>query len=81
MSTHQQMDNGSMDGFVIGGGIKPIAMGYVSPHLRLEEYFRRFGLIWKLRYLFQEEIEILLEFFFLESVSRAPMKAFYLTMS
>lgn len=28
MSTHQQMDNGSMDGFVIGGGIKPIAMGY-----------------------------------------------------
>lgn len=28
LSSHQQFDNGIMDGWVIGGGIKPIAMGY-----------------------------------------------------
>jgi phospholipase C len=28
LSSHEQYNNGSMDGFVIGGGIKPIAMGY-----------------------------------------------------
>jgi phospholipase C len=27
-STHEQMNNGSMDGWVTGGGEKPIAMGY-----------------------------------------------------
>lgn len=30
LSSHMQYDNGSMDGFVIGGGYKPIAMGYFT---------------------------------------------------
>ena len=31
LSSHTQYNNGSMDGFVVGGGIKPIAMAYMNP--------------------------------------------------
>jgi phospholipase C len=30
LSSHEQYDNGSMDGFVVGGGYKPISMGYYT---------------------------------------------------
>lgn len=30
LSSHTQYDNGSMDGWVVGGGVKPIAMGYFT---------------------------------------------------
>jgi phospholipase C len=30
LSSHMQYDNGSMDGFVVGGGYKPIAMAYMT---------------------------------------------------
>jgi phospholipase C len=30
LSSHMQYDNGSMDGFVIGGGYKPISMAYMT---------------------------------------------------
>lgn len=31
VSSHLQYDNGSMDGFVTGNGVKPISMGYFTP--------------------------------------------------
>ena len=31
LSSHLQFNNGSMDGFVTGGGLKPISMGYFTP--------------------------------------------------
>jgi phospholipase C len=31
LSSHTQYDNGSMDGFVVGGGYKPISMAYMTP--------------------------------------------------